>query len=96
MSWELPFTSRFVPPVTIKSYARNRASIEVGITDCAQSGMLYCAHMTTEKPTVISPRVYKKHRKMIKQLKRKMKCSSEAQVVREAIERLHRDFEFAD
>jgi Ni2+-binding GTPase involved in maturation of urease and hydrogenase len=51
--------------------------------------------MTTEKPAVISPRVYKKHRKMIKQLKRKMKCS-DAQVVREAIERLHRDFQFAD
>ncbi len=57
------------------------------LTDCAQASVLYCRHMNKEKPAVISPRVYKKHRKIIKSMSRSMKCS-EAEVVRIALERL--------
>jgi hypothetical protein len=41
--------------------------------------------MNKEKPTVISPRVYKKHRDIIKRAARKLRVS-DAEVVRRAIE----------
>jgi hypothetical protein len=41
--------------------------------------------MNKEKPTVISPRVYKKHRTIIKKAARKLRVS-EAEVVRRALE----------
>jgi hypothetical protein len=40
-----------------------------------------------ERPAVISPRVYKKHREIIKRAARKLRVS-EAEVVRLAVERL--------
>jgi len=40
---------------------------------------------TKEKPTVISPRVYERHRKIIKHASGKLRIS-EAEVVRRAIE----------
>jgi hypothetical protein len=57
----------------------------VAVTDCAQSGVLYCGHMTNEKPTVISPRVYKKHRQIIKRAAKRLSVS-DAEVVRRALE----------
>ena len=41
--------------------------------------------MNKEKPTVISPRVYKKHRVIIKTAAKKLRVS-EAEVVRRAVE----------
>lgn len=41
--------------------------------------------MNQEKPTIISPRVYKKHRAMIKKAARRLRVS-EAEVVRRALE----------
>jgi hypothetical protein len=41
--------------------------------------------MNKEKPTVISPRVYKKHRVIIKKAARKLRVS-DAEVVRRALD----------
>jgi hypothetical protein len=41
--------------------------------------------MKNEKPTVISPRVYKRHRIIIKTASRKLRVS-EAEIVRRALE----------
>jgi hypothetical protein len=57
----------------------------VWITDCAQSDVLYFRHMNKEKPAVISPRVYKRHRDIIKKAARKLRVS-EAEVVRRALD----------
>jgi hypothetical protein len=47
--------------------------------------VLHSEYMNKEKPTVISPRVYKKHRVIIKKAARKLRVS-EAEIVRRAIE----------
>jgi hypothetical protein len=57
----------------------------VWISASAQSGVVYSRSMNKEKPTVISPRVYKKHRMIIKKASRRLRLS-EAEVVRRAIE----------
>jgi hypothetical protein len=73
-------------PAIIESYERNRASAGLWITDCAQSAMLYFGCMIApEKPEVISPRVYKRHRRIVKAASKKLRIS-EAEVVRRAIE----------
>jgi hypothetical protein len=66
----------------IFSYPRNRASKGVWITAIAP-GVVLCGHM--EKPAVMSPRVYSRHRVIIKKAFRKLKVS-EAEVVRRALE----------
>jgi len=57
----------------------------VGITESNKLGVLYWQHMVNEKPTVISPRVYKKHRLIIKKAARKLGVSH-AEIVRRALE----------
>jgi hypothetical protein len=57
----------------------------LGITQSNSSRVIYLPHMNKEKPTVISPRVYKKHRDIIKRAARKLRVS-DAEVVRRAIE----------
>ena len=67
---------------------RNRASAqshELGITDCAQSCVLYSVHMEKEKPAIISPRVFKRHRLIIRKAARKLRVS-EAEIVRRALD----------
>jgi hypothetical protein len=73
-------------PLQILSCDRNRASGEVWITASAQSARGIVQRM--EKLTVISPRVAKRHREIIKKASRKLRVS-EAQVVRIALEQLN-------
>ena len=56
----------------------------VWISAIAQSSVLQYQHMNKEKPQVISPRVYKEHRDIIRTMARRLKISH-AEVVRRAI-----------
>ena len=44
---------------------------------------------TKEKPTPLGDRVYLKHRKMIKDLEKKLRTTGRAEIVRRAIEEMH-------
>jgi len=64
----------------------------VWITAIAQLSVLYCGRMNEsvqERPAVISPRIYKRHRSIIKRAAQKLGVS-EAEVVRRALD----EFEF--
>jgi hypothetical protein len=55
------------------------------VTASALPGVLLLRHMEKEKPTVISPRVYKRHRVIIKKAARRLGVS-EAEIVRMALD----------
>jgi hypothetical protein len=57
----------------------------MGITESNKSCVLYWPHVVNEEPTVVSPRVYKKHRIIIKKAVRRLKAS-EAEIVRLALD----------